>query len=223
MVEAVYEFENLPGHSPGTPHVLRQQDYWSFLSGSTGQFYGNKHTWQFLSDWKENINTLGSCQLTYAARLFAARPWFRLVPDQRHRLVTSGYGSFSSGDYMTAAATPDGRLAIAYLPSSRTISLDLRRLSGSVRAQWYDPTTGKFSDVSGSPFPNSGTREFTPPGENGDGDTDWALVLTAQAPRPVSADELCGSAWVSNPARASSERFAVGPDFRLLQSRGREE
>ena len=107
-----------------------------------------------------------------------------MVPDQKHSLVTAGYGTFATtgepnaSDYVTAARTPDGRLAIAYLPVLRPVTVNLRRLSGQVRAQWYDPTTGEFSTVPGSPFANSRLRTFAPHGKNRDGDGDWVLVLT---------------------------------------------
>ena len=52
--------------------------------------------------------------------------WYDLVPDQNHTVVTSGYGTFGRTDYVTAASTPDGKLAIAYLPSGRTVTVDLR-------------------------------------------------------------------------------------------------
>ena len=32
--------------TPG-PETLRRQEYWTMLSGATGQFYGNKYIWQF--------------------------------------------------------------------------------------------------------------------------------------------------------------------------------
>ena len=179
MVEAVYEFENIGTHEPGTPLTLRRQAYWSFLSGTTGQLYGNFYTWRFESGWKSHLDTPGSVQFGYAARLFAKRPWYRLVPDQNHDVVTSGYGAFGTLDYVTAAATPSGTLAIAYLPTARTISVDMGKLAGAARAQWFDPTNGKYSDVSGSPFANSGTRSFTPPAKNSGGDSDWVLVLSA--------------------------------------------
>ncbi len=41
-----------------------------------------------------------------------------------------------------------------------------------------DPSNGTSAGVSDSPFVNKGERKFTPPGENGDGDSDWVLVLT---------------------------------------------
>jgi hypothetical protein len=59
------------------------------------------------------------------------------------------------------------------------ISVDMSTTSAGVTARWYDPTIGKFLDVSGSPFPNTGTRLFKPPSNNHDGDGDWVLVLEA--------------------------------------------
>ena len=97
MGEAGYEFEQNSGAiSPGNPEILRRQEYWSILAGACGQFYGNHYTWQFAEGWKEHLDTPGSVQVGYLSRLFKARPWFRLVPDQAHKVVTSGYGRFES-------------------------------------------------------------------------------------------------------------------------------
>jgi hypothetical protein len=54
------------------------------------------------------------------------------------------------------------------------------RFAGAVRAHWYDPTRGVYSAVSGSPFPNAKAVDFASPGKNGDGDSDWVLVLTTR-------------------------------------------
>ena len=181
MVEANYESE----HDYSGPETLRRQEYWSLLSGASGQLYGNKYTWQFIDDWKDHLDTTGVTELQYVTKLLADRPWFKLIPDQRHKLVTAGFGSFSSSgsvndnDFVTTAKTPDGKLAIAYLPTGNTITVDLGRLKGRVKARWYDPTTGMYAVVQGSPFPNSRQRDFTPPSHNAAGDNDWVLVLTA--------------------------------------------
>ncbi len=187
MVEAGYEFEqNSPSISKGTPSVLRRQEYWSMLSGATGQLYGNHYTWQFSGDWRTYLDTPGSRQLGYLTKLLSARPWYRLVPDQSHRLVTAGFGTFvstgsvQSSNYVTTASTPDGKLAISYLPVRSTVTVDMRRLAGRVQARWYDPADGTYSRVDGSPFPRSGSVRITTPGKNADGDTDWVLVLTAR-------------------------------------------
>ena len=72
----------------------------------------------------------------------------RQVPDQTHTTLTAGYGTFSSqgtidaSDYATASRTPDGRLAIAYAPTIRPLTIDMTRLSGPVTARWFDPANG---------------------------------------------------------------------------------
>jgi hypothetical protein len=55
----------------------------------------------------------------------------------------------------------------------------MSKLAGPTTARWYDPSRGSYSAIAGSPFPNSGSQDFTPPGPNGDGDPDWVLVLEA--------------------------------------------
>lgn len=186
LLEAGYEFEqNSSSISFGSPQTLRRQEYWTALSGATGQFYGNHYTWPFSDGWRRHLDTEGSAQLGYLVNLFARRPWFRLVPDLGHRLVTTGYGTFApnsnvaSSDYVTAAATADGRLAIAYLPDGGTIGVDTRRMAGRVHASWYDPTSGVGRIVKGSPFAARRMLDLTAPSRNHEGDHDWVLVLTA--------------------------------------------
>src|SRR5262245_26643486 len=162
MIEAGYEFEqNSSSISKGDPPTLRRQEYWSVLSGATGQFYGNHYTWQFAEGWKNHLDSPGSVQIGYLVRLFAGRPWYRLVPDQGHKIVTAGYGAFSSSgtvgsnNYVTTAATRDGTLAMSYLPTGGTVTIDMSRFAGRVRARWYDPSKGTYVSVPGSPFPRS--------------------------------------------------------------------
>ncbi len=189
MIESDYEFER-----DSTPAVLRREEYWSLLSGAAGQLYGNGYTWPFKPGWKEKLDTPGAKQMTHVQALFGPRPWPQLVPDQKHKVVTAGYGTFDAtttegnhfvmtSDYVTAARTPDGALVMAYLPSLRTVKVDMARLSGPATARWYDPSRGTYTAVEGSPLPNSGERAFTPPGNNGDGDGDWVLVLETTPPK----------------------------------------
>jgi hypothetical protein len=178
MVESFYEFEN-----ESTPAILRLQEYWSALSGATGQLYGNGYTWGFITDWKNQLDTPGAEQFGHMKALFEPRAWYELVPDQAHTVVTAGYGSFSStgwpgnSDYVTAARTPSGKLVMAYVPSARTVTVDMSQLSGPVTARWYDPVVGSFASIANSPFANTGSSDFTTPGTNAGGDEDWVLVL----------------------------------------------
>ena len=186
LLEAGYEFEqNAPTISYGDPQTLRRQEYWTALSGTTGQFYGNHYTWQFADGWKRSIDTLGSAQLGYLVNLLARRPWFRLVPDLGHRIVTKGYGTFTpnrsvaTSNYVTTAATRDGKLAISYLPGGGTIRVAMSRMARRVRASWYDPTSGRYTAVKGSPFSARRSVRLTAPRRNYTGDRDWVLVLAA--------------------------------------------
>ena len=72
---------------------------------------------------------------------------------------TAATGSVQASNYVTAARTPDGRLVMAYVPEGQTIGVDMSKLAARVRARWYDPTTGTYRRVPGSPFDNAGTRE----------------------------------------------------------------
>jgi chitodextrinase len=189
LVEANYEFEH-NAFDEGTPAILRRQEYWTMLSGSAGQLYGNGYTWPFRQDWQSHLDTPGSAQIAYVKFLFAPRPWYNLIPDQDHSVVTAGYGTYSdsgslgASDYLTAARTPDGAWIMAYMPTRRTITVDMSKLGSIADAFWYDPTDGASSSIAGSPFPNSGSRTFSPPGNNSDGDGDWVLVLRALSVPP---------------------------------------
>jgi hypothetical protein len=187
MVEANYEFE----HAYTGNATLRHQEYWTMLSGATGQLYGNGYTWPFASGWQSHLDTPGATQFTYVTALFGPRAWYNLIPDPNHTVVTAGFGTFSAAadvnlvnnnDYATAAYTADGSLVMAYMPTSRTFTVDMSKLSGSAVAHWYDPANSTYIPIAGSPFTNSGTRTFTPSGNNSDGDGDWILVLETNPP-----------------------------------------
>jgi hypothetical protein len=184
MVEANYEFEDNVGNlGTLTPQVLRRQEYWSLLSGAAGQLYGNHYTSQFISGWQTNLDTPGAIQFGYVKALFQPRRWYDLIPDQTHVVVTAGYGTFTSSggvtgsDYATAARTADGALVMVYLPTNRTVMVDMSKLNGPATAQWYDPSSGAYVAIPGSPLTNINIRSFTPSGNNAAGQGDWVLVL----------------------------------------------
>ena len=53
-------------------------------------------------------------------------------------------------------------------------------MSSPARARWYNPTSGVYSLI-GTNFANSGTRQFTTPGDNGTGTNDWVLQFDLPA------------------------------------------
>lgn len=200
LVEAHYDLEQVGNPTDyGTPEVLRREDYWAMLTGAMGQFYGNRYTWSFTPGWDGYIDTPGVTQLEIWKDFFTSIPWQDLAPDQRHETLAAGYGTFGSdevhfnpeqmtahmdskvsdSDYATSARTPDGAYVVVYMPTARTITVNMARLRGPAAAEWLDPVSGTYQVISGLPFPNSGSRQFTPPGTNAAGDSDWVLLLNA--------------------------------------------
>jgi Protein of unknown function (DUF4038) len=92
LVEANYEFEHLPFTDGGTIQNLRRQEYWALLSGAAGQIYGSAYTWRLPDGWQRQLDSPGAQQLAYLTDLFLAHRWYDLIPDERHTVVTAGYG-----------------------------------------------------------------------------------------------------------------------------------
>ena len=186
LVEANSEYENNTDDFSGVAgaFILREQEYWTMTSGAGGQFYGNHYTSFFRSGWQSYLNTPGTLELAYVTRLFSSIPWWNLVPDQSHKIVTAGHGTYNGNDedlplanYVTTAWVPDGSLAVIYDPAGNALTVNMANFSQAVTAAWYDPSNGTFTTIPGSPFANSGSQQFTPHGANNDRDPDWVLVL----------------------------------------------
>jgi len=191
MVEANYEFEHNGGTDGGTTQNLRRQEWWTALSGTTGQLYGSAFSWRLQGDWQHNLDTVGIRQFSYVKQLLNALDWWDLVPDRTHDVLIHGYGKYSTSDpipddnYATAARTGDGTLVLAYLPTRRKVTIDMTKLAGQTQAFWFDPTNEGETFIGN--FSNTGTQDFTPPVHNHDGDADWVLLMeaTAAKSRPV--------------------------------------
>ncbi|MFC0429738.1 DUF4038 domain-containing protein [Kutzneria buriramensis] len=179
MTEGNYEDE----HDYAGPHTLRRQEYWAMLSGATGQLYGSGWTWKFKEGWQEHLDTQPTREFRLMTDLFRASRWYDLVPDEDHSLITDGYGTFAStgtvndSDYATAARTADGRLAMVYVPTARTLTVDLDKMRPGAVAYWYDPTSGAFQPA--KPSTDHGPAQFTTPGHNHLGEDDWVLRISS--------------------------------------------
>jgi len=189
LTEANYEYENNNNSFPGVADafILREQEYWAMTSGAAGLLYGSLHTWTFAPGWQSYLDSPGALELAYLDRLFNSIPWWNLVPDQNHQIVTAGYGAYDASNdnlrlatYATTAWSPDGSLAVVYDPAGSTLTVNLGEFGQPVTAAWYDPSNGTFTPITGSAFQNSGTMQFATPGKNSDGDSDWVLVLQAK-------------------------------------------
>lgn len=93
MAESAYETE----HDAG-PKRIRYQAYGAMLSGASGHTYGHGSVWKFDSNWRQALNADGAKQMVCLKQLFASRPWYQLVPDRLHTVLTSGYGTYGEDD-----------------------------------------------------------------------------------------------------------------------------
>jgi hypothetical protein len=184
LIESCYE-----GEHNSSEVQIRRQAYWAVLCGGFGHVFGNNPIWHFDAPglypingtWQPAMDLPGSVNMMYWGRLFRSRRWFDLVPDQKHEVITGGVGEFLGDDYLAAGRTLDGSTAMAYMPTKRTITVDMSKIAGTqALAWWFDPRTGQAA--SAGSFPTRGMQNFSPPAEG-----DWVLVLddaSRQLPPP---------------------------------------
>lgn len=173
------------GHSIASD--VRRPLYWNLFTGACGHTYGHHSVWQMyerkrkpvnnpLMPWREAIEEPGALQMQHGRRLMESRPFLQFVPDQSV-IVTDVVPTSvpGAGRYFFAATrTASGSSAMIYVPAGRKFSVRLNKITGAkVKAWWFNPRDGSANEA--GEFPNTGTREFTPPayGEA----LDWVLVL----------------------------------------------
>ena len=156
------------------PQWIRRKNYDGLLSGCTGTSFspGTRDNQLYtFKNWRPLMNTQGMLEAKIAFSLFDSRRWHELVPDVDSRVVTAGRGTFGSRDYACAARTSNGNTAIVYVPSERTLTLDMSQISGgSAVAWWFDPQSGSAYRI--GYFPTRGAQSFTTPDAG-----DWVLVV----------------------------------------------
>ncbi|MBK8884146.1 MAG: DUF4038 domain-containing protein [Bacteroidales bacterium] len=174
QIESAYENEH-----NSTPQELRSYAYWAILSGAMGHVFGNCPVWHFgaatkwcnTNDWKKEMNNSGSVNMDFLQRLFRSRSWQTLIPDFENRIIISGYGTWGTKDHVSCALTSDANTLIAYLPSKRSVEVDMSKIHGpKARCWWYNPSDGRSTEI--GTYSTSGQMTFTP-GSDGD----WVLVI----------------------------------------------
>jgi hypothetical protein len=179
LIEAGYENEGAV-----TEQGLRAQSYWTVLSGGFGHVFGNCPIWHFGGDtsgtfcsgvdWQAQLGNQGSLNMQHFSALFHSRHWYQLLPDQAHTALTGGYGTSGGSDFAAAAYASDGSSIIAYLPTSRAVTVSGSLLAGPLmRAWWYNPQTGASTEIGA--YATTGTQSFTPPASG-----DWVLVVDSE-------------------------------------------
>ena len=120
---------------PGTPNVLRRQEYWSALSGAGGAVLREPLHLAVPLQVAGPPRHLGQRPVRLLARLLEQLPWFRLVPDfgtasSRRLRHLDGKSNVASNNFVAAAATPNGGLATGVSPGRRNGFRELRPIRG---------------------------------------------------------------------------------------------
>lgn len=176
LMESSYENE----HGVDTRR-LRTQVFHALLTGATGHIFGNNPIWHFggggLFDapvtWTEALDGPGSTSMAAITAIMGQVAWSDLRPDLDGELLVGGVDD--GHDRAVAAIAGDRSWAMVYVPTDRTVTLDLASLDGANRLVWLDPTTGAAmweTDVD-----PTGPIGIESPGDNAGGDTDWVVLV----------------------------------------------
>jgi Protein of unknown function (DUF4038)/Putative collagen-binding domain of a collagenase len=195
LLESTYEHE----HPKSGTQPFRKAWWWTMTSGGSGVLWSNAFLWLCesargtyridygevdgaVSSWAAELESPGTFEAVHLHSLFEGLPWERLVPGAA--LIRSGQRW--RGQHISAEATPEGDLLVAYVPPTgsgpRSFSVDLSRMRGPGVGRWYDPSAGTSLPIPGTLPPSAGV-DFTTPGRNGGGANDWALVVQAPGAR----------------------------------------
>ena len=175
-LEGRYEQEGaaVPGDA-----LLRRQEYGALVAGASAVLFGNNPIWHFESvplyefegTWQENLASLGSGDAQRLGDLVRTLPWWEMQPDNTGAFLVDGDLAED------LAARYSGTHAVIYVPTARTVVLDLSRLTEAERVELrrFDPRSGDSEPV--GTHPTEGLVAVRSPGHNAAGDDDWVYVL----------------------------------------------
>lgn len=192
---------------------------WALTSGAHGVFYGSEATWAWPSTAYGHLttDTLRTSWFGDMASFWTSNTgWHDLVPDISSTFITSARGTkvtalspgggatpYTGGNtYLTGGVTADGKLAVLYTPTSRTITVDGTKLVASYTATWVDPYS--FATTAATPSLTS----YATPGNNSQGNTRWLLVLK----------ELTGTDATATPTAVQGVAAVPPPTVRLSKT-----
>jgi hypothetical protein len=162
---------------------VRARIYRGIFAGGCGVTYGHHQIWQFFNPdlykpinigdtiitWQKAAHAEAAGQMQFLKNLMLSRPYFSRIADQT--IITSARGQDYT-DLVYATIGANSSYAMIYLPQNKTVTVDLRKVSGGRKnAWWSDVRNGKATKI---PSPGGkGTKSFTPPKDG----VDWVLVI----------------------------------------------
>jgi hypothetical protein len=185
LLEEPYDEEGPDGnnYNPNATQPVRRFQWWGWLSTIGGYIAGNAYIWQFVDPvWQQHLDTQGAMDMERLNGFIRTLRWWELVPSGLNgmkTLVTDPSNIDTTAAYVSASASKDGTLLVAYIPPAHrgSVSIDMSAMSAKSYAYWFDPTSTGLEVVEVDALRNKGVRSFTPPALNSRGEHDWVLVL----------------------------------------------
>jgi hypothetical protein len=186
LLEEPYDEEGPDGnnYNPNATQPVRRFQWWGWLSTIGGYISGNGYVWQFVDPiWQQHLETQGARDMTRLNRFIKSLEWWKLVPaglNGMKNIIADPANIDTSASYVSAAAARDGSFLVAYIPPAHegNVKVDVSVLSKRCHAYWFDPADGKYTPAGA--VANKSIKEFTPPGKNSTGETDWVLLITTR-------------------------------------------
>jgi hypothetical protein len=169
-------------------YEVRRAAYWSLLvSPPAGVTYGNNPIWVWLPNdepevpdghnrigpvesWHAGVETPGIASMTVMRQFFDGLPWWNLRPAPE--LMAEQPGDDNPTQFIAAAKTEEGTLAVIYIPTGGAVCLNTTSLQHPAVQQWFNPRTGAWT--SAGPVAET-TCTLTSPE-----DEDWVLCIKTQ-------------------------------------------
>lgn len=161
---------------------IRRYAYWSVFQGAAGFTYGHSAVMQMHPEdggtgaygnkkaWNVALDDPGAKQMQYLKELMLDYPYFSRRPD-------SSLIADQGERYDYQPATSGEGYAMVYTYNGREIKIDAGNLDfKDFTASWYDPRTGKKSEIEEMPEAVENSYTFKPEGKQEDGN-DWVLIL----------------------------------------------
>ena len=113
--------------------------------------------------------------MTHLFNLLRSRAWWKLEPDYGTLIVS---GQSTEENFSPGAVAADRSFALVYFPAGQALNLNMAAFADlHVVARWYDPVSGDYTAVAGSPFSSAGIQTLVRADKNAGGSHDWVLVL----------------------------------------------
>lgn len=153
--------------------LIRNQAYQSIMSSAAG-FCHMSTIKNFHPTWRKNITRDGAEYIHHLVKILKGIPWEYMYPNAAPTgLIPDSTDQHQIGVF----ALSNNRLAMLYIPESKSVTLNLSKLKGDkFRCVWYSPRTGKrwLGDAN---LPARNATVAPPDPQPG---WDWILLVGAQ-------------------------------------------